>query len=617
MSTPELEDLLARHFEATLDEAGAARLDEILAADPAAFDRFRGLGEVHGLLRARETPESIRDRLDDAVARSLREEEPRRRLTARVLSTLHSRRPAPARPWAAIGVAAAVLFALLAFVLFTAPRPSPKPSPEIAIPAAPERPREREEQKAAPPTKAPRPEPESLVIPPPSPGTPEPKPPPLPPPVPVAPETPAPPRPKPPEPSAPEKTLPEPPKFRAVALTDVRGALLRRREATSEPVGPGTEVTRTDQLVTPSRRGARFAAAGFGVTLEKGSTLLLEQEEGGAVRATLAAGTAFFEVEKRTTPFLVNAGGAEAVVVGTAFQVERSALSVLEGSVRFRTEKGEVVVRAGQRSTVRAGEKPSTPSKADVDALAAWRKRPELQPNPERVPFLERETGANRRLAGLVLAAPFGGGEPESEKLARATAELLDVGLVVGHHFRDSQKKVWINVDRAMEAEVRDDGTPAKEAFTDRARKATADYLDQLRAAAGVAPREAVPMVVQFRNHYEPGLDVCEVAVAGWNRPAIAGLKAFYAQLLEKHKPATRIEMRFQGADDTYEAKGAKRAFLFAEADARIEGYMAPRNARNAIAFFLSPAFGKRAEEVEAYAKIVSELIEYLYPRRK
>ncbi|MBI3856255.1 MAG: hypothetical protein HY293_11250, partial [Planctomycetes bacterium] len=205
----------------------------------------------------------------------------------------------------------------------------------------------------------------------------------------------------------------------------------------------------------------------------------------------------------------------------------------------------------------------------------------------------------------------------ESGRLAKATAEGMDVGLALGHSFRDLPRKVWINVDRGMEAEVRGDGSLGPEAFSDRARKATADYLDHARQAAGVAPRQPLPMIVQFRNHYLNDLDVCEVASAGWDRRTIAGLKAVYAQLLEKHKPATRLEMRFQGVDDSYDYKGAKRAFSFAEADARIEGYMSPRNARCAAAFFLNPGFGRRDEDFEVYAKILAEMIEYLYLRRR
>ncbi len=53
MTSPELEDLIARHFEGDLDPAGEARLDELLAADSGAFERFKGLVGVEGLLRAR------------------------------------------------------------------------------------------------------------------------------------------------------------------------------------------------------------------------------------------------------------------------------------------------------------------------------------------------------------------------------------------------------------------------------------------------------------------------------------------------------------------------------------------------------------------------------------
>ena len=121
MSTPEFEDLLARHFEGTLDEAGGARLDGLLAADPAAFERFRGLSEIHGLLRARETSNPERDRLEAGVARAIVEEERRRRLTSRVLGTLRHRRPPPRRPWAAILFAAAGVLVAILVVLATRP----------------------------------------------------------------------------------------------------------------------------------------------------------------------------------------------------------------------------------------------------------------------------------------------------------------------------------------------------------------------------------------------------------------------------------------------------------------------------------------------------------------
>ena len=79
-------------------------------------------------------------------------------------------------------------------------------------------------------------------------------------------------------------------------------------------------------------------------------------------------------------------------------------------------------------------------------------------------------------------------------------------------------------------------------------------------------------MVVHLRDHSETQggeeLEVCEVAWTGWNPKTIEQLKALYAQLLEKFKPAYRIEMRFDRVDDAYEVKGKKRKFLFTESDA-------------------------------------------------
>jgi hypothetical protein len=395
---------------------------------------------------------------------------------------------------------------------------------------------------------------------------------------------------------------------------EIQGTLLRRREAKTEPVAPGADLLRTDRLATSHRRAARFATdSGWTAFLEKGTSIASELRDDGSVLVTLEAGAAFFEVGKRPAPFVVATPDGEVRVTGTRFLVERDArrtqVAVLEGSVRFRNEKGEAAVGPGQRSSARVSERPAAPARADVEALASWRRAPELSPNPERRPYSDHESG--RRLPGLAVAAPFFEGEPEAGRLARATAEALDAGLALGHHWRDVEKGIWVNVDRGMEAELQG-GAPVREAFTDRARKATADYLDECRRAAGV--REAVPMIAQFRTHYVADLDVAEVAWSGWSRAAILQAKAFYAHLLEKHRPAARLELRFQGPDDTYDHKGRKRTFFHAEADARIEGVLAPRNARNAVVFFFPPGFGK---DPDPYARILAELLEFLYARRR
>lgn len=619
MTPSEREDLLARHFDGTLDDASAARLETLLS-DPDAWSRFRGLARIHGLLLAREAGADLSGRVLGSIAA----EEPRRKLTDRVMATLRERPRArrlygrrPGAPWAPILAAAGLLFGVvvLATVLssrrppssFPRPVTASQPEPSPVPPAPPEAPAPAIQPPAAAEAApgAAKAAPQKPLSLPPTPALPTPAPAPPPPPPPAA--EPLPP-PKPPAPTT------EPARRAAIVLAGVEGTAFRRRAGAESPLTAGAEVAASDVLFTRPRRAARLAIDGLVVTLERGTALASEIREDGSLRIHVSAGLAFFEASR---PLTVTAPEAEIIVTGTSFQVERdekrTQVAVLEGAVRFRNEKGEVAVRAGQRSGARAGERPSAPAKADVEALAAWRRRPELAPNPERNAFTEHEPG--RRLPGLAVAAPFSEGEAEAGRLARATAELLDSGLVLGHHWRDVGKRRWINVDRGMEAELRADGTPAAEAFTDRARKATADYLDHARAAAGVTG--PVPMIVQFRNHYEKDLEVCEVASSGWTKAAVAQLKAFYAQLLEKHRPAYRLEMRFQGVDDTYDYKGQRRTFFHGEADARIEGYMAPRSARHAVAFFLNPEFGTRAENAGAYAKIFAEMVEFLYARRR
>jgi hypothetical protein len=270
---------------------------------------------------------------------------------------------------------------------------------------------------------------------------------------------------------------------------------------------------------------------------------------------------------------------------------------------------------------VRAGERPSAPVRADVEAEAAWSRALELAVRRDPEPFIACEPGANARLAGVVVSAPYSRSETDAGRLARALAEHLDVGLVNGHYHRDRARRVWFNVDRGTEGEFAPDGTLGPARSTERARKVTVEYLSMLRAAAGVSPGRPVSLVVTLREHSETTpageeLEVCEVAWTGWTPATIRRLKALYAQLLEKHRPAYRVEMKFEDLDATYDYRGQKRAFRFTESDAEADGYMARRHAQAAITFFFNPSFGRWPEDFDAYARILGEMVEFLYAQR-
>lgn len=553
----------------------------------------------------------------------------------RLHSSRFRREKAPFLVWA-VAAAAVVLVAIILLALPGQPPQAPivkevprKEAPKVEEPPRPEAPKppppkpERalvEERKPDPPKPVPAPKPEEPKVvrapDPPKPETPRPVPPP---PVPKKEEAPV--------VKKTEVEAVKSPKYKGITLAAVNGPVSRRGAGGVEEARKGMEVRRGDELFTTHRQPASFKAPGYTVTLDRNTGLLLEEQEEGETRAVLLNGTALFTVDKRERPFVVGTPHAEAVVVGTSFQVvmdeRHTVLHVLEGAIRFRNEKGEVLVNANQRSTARIGEKPAAPARHPGEAEAAWARRPDLTGSTAKDPWIEHAPGGNRKFGGLVVAAPYFEGETDAGRLARMLSESMDVGLLLGHHYRDREKAVWMNVDRGTEVPMAGPTSSVRALAvpTDRVRKETAEYLAQLRLAAGLAEGRPVPMVICLRNHSEvvagKEFEVCEVAVTGWNRRVVEQLKAFYGQLLEKYKPAYRVEMRFEGVDDRYTYRGQPRDFKFTEGDAEGDGYLSPRHSQYGLTFFFNASFGTPPEDFAVYAKILGEMAEFLWSRRR
>ena len=476
----------------------------------------------------------------------------------------------------------------------------------------------KDDQNAPPPAPAPK-TPEAPPLPVSAPSPELAKPPPTAPPAPRSPETEMPKTAS----APPPRIVPEPPAPPRVPAASVRGTLALVRAGQAELLDGRGEIRADDVLSTGPRRGASFTVEPrVQCWLDRSTSVALDRDERGALRVRLLGGAVFL---RTADPVLISGAAGDVTTEGAAVGIElekgRLQILVLEGQALARGPKGEQAVRAGQRSTLRAGEKPSPAAKADVEAATAWTRSPVLAALPPEGPFLEREPGGNRRLSGLVVAAPFSDGEELSGRMARAVAEAGDLALVLGHGYRDPKRGLWINVDRGMEGDVAADGTASNERFTDRARKFTAEYLDQCRSASGAAGREPVPVLLQFRTHYlkQGGapVDVAEVAWSGWNKATLAQMKALYAQLLEKQKPGVRLELKVQGLDDPYDWRGTRRKFSLGDEDAREEGYLAPRNSRNALTVFLPDGFARGPGELAAYAKIFGDLAEFLSSRRR
>ena len=114
MSARELEGLLADHFEGELDDARAARLDEILAADPDARERFAGLVAVEGMLIARATGPVARRKFTDRVMRTTQARDAKRITTESVMVSLREQRDRRRWRWRLVVAATAAAASLMA-----------------------------------------------------------------------------------------------------------------------------------------------------------------------------------------------------------------------------------------------------------------------------------------------------------------------------------------------------------------------------------------------------------------------------------------------------------------------------------------------------------------------
>ncbi len=90
----------------------------------------------------------------------------------------------------------------------------------------------------------------------------------------------------------------------------------------------------------------------------------------------LAAGEFYTHIQHDGNQFIVNTAHGQAVITGTTFDIkvteDSTTLVVIEGIVRFESEKGTVNVEASQKSKIIGQSAPSIPLSCNTAELTAW-----------------------------------------------------------------------------------------------------------------------------------------------------------------------------------------------------------------------------------------------------
>lgn len=137
-------------------------------------------------------------------------------------------------------------------------------------------------------------------------------------------------------------------------------------------------------LATP--RGRQFSVVlpdGTGVWLNAASSITYPTVFAGKERKILMTGEAYFEVmENKQMPFHVSVGDMDIEVLGTHFNVNAysdeniSRTTLLEGSIKLRTKRQEIVIKPGEQAQLHTNDEGSIRVAVGVDLseVMAWQK---------------------------------------------------------------------------------------------------------------------------------------------------------------------------------------------------------------------------------------------------
>jgi ferric-dicitrate binding protein FerR (iron transport regulator) len=147
--------------------------------------------------------------------------------------------------------------------------------------------------------------------------------------------------------------------------------------SSTEVIPAGQTIVADNDLKTLRINGNRQ------MVLNVGTELSMEPYNLGCV-VKLDKGEIYTEVEHDGKPFMVETSRGRAVITGTIFNIkansEKVDLAVIEGSVRFESEKGIVNVNGGYQSSIASSLEPTEPVACDVMQIAEWAKPQDMNP---------------------------------------------------------------------------------------------------------------------------------------------------------------------------------------------------------------------------------------------
>ena len=220
----------------------------------------------------------------------------------------------------------------------------------------------------------------------------------------------------------------------------------------------------------------------------------------------------------------------------------------------------------------------------------------------------------------VVISAPHGGYEIDTEKMVEKIAKALNFGFVIAKGYRNPRKQKWINVNRPTES-FYSYSKRLKSKKTQRARKIFEKYINYVKKAS---KKGNIELLIELHGNNRKiklaqktiPLNVIELAHTNLSKSDLKKFKQIYMKSVKKFTPAVYIPLYIDALDNIYYYKNKKVAFKWKATQTKKIGILQKKYAKKSLHFELPKEMRRNKQLQNKYCQIfiytLGKFISYL-----
>lgn len=233
--------------------------------------------------------------------------------------------------------------------------------------------------------------------------------------------------------------------------------------------------------------------------------------------------------------------------------------------------------------------------------------------------WMDTYPGKDKKLNGVVIAAPHEGYEKNTGKIAKTLSKSLGSGCVIANNYRNLKNRVWINVNRPTQCYINLQGKKRRTKKTTLAKVIYRRYQKAL-VKAGNLKEKPLSLLIEIHGHNRRYLwsngkwykvNTIEVATTGVTKERVRKMRKYYNTLLNKANPSIVCPIFFDilKSDKVYVYREKKIAFMFYARGTKTMGAFRKICTKKGLHFELPLYIRKNKTLLKKYTKILKKLV--------